>query len=515
MNGAESLVHTLLAAGVDHCFANPGTSEMHLVQAIDATPAMRPVLTLFEGVATGAADGFGRMTGRPAATLLHLGAGLGNGVANLHNARRAASPVLNVIGDHARHHVPFDAPLTSDIEAIARPFSSWVRTARSPASLAQDGADAVAAALTPQPVGAGQVSTLVVPVDCAWGEARGPVAARAVPARAAVDAATVSRCAAALDGDTLLLIDGPALRAAGQRAAARIAERTGCRVLGTTFPARVEAGPELPPLARLPYFPEAVIKTLTGVRRIVLAGAEAPVSFFAYPQTPSDLVPEGCEVLRLALLQEDVVGALEALADEVGAAPAPETLNGMARPEIADGPLDTRGAAAVIAATLPEQAIVAVDSGGGGAAAGPCQRAAPHDWLNLTGGSIGMGGPVATGAALACPDRPVLALLGDGGAMYTNQAFWTQAREGLNVVTVIFDNQRYNILDHEYRRLGVNEVGPRAASLFDLSTPDIDWVALGGSMGVPGERVDTMVGLQRAIERGLASEAPYVIAALV
>jgi acetolactate synthase-1/2/3 large subunit len=423
--------------------------------------------------------------------------------------------VLNVIGDHARHHVPFDAPLTSDIEGIARPFSAWVRTARSADALAQDGAEAVAAALTPNPVSTGQVSTLVVPVDCAWGEARGSADPVAVPARRSVAAAAVERCARALDGDAVLLLEGSALGAAGQRAAARVAERTGCRVLATTFPARVEAGPALPPLARLPYFPEAVIKTLAGVQRIVLAGAEAPVSFFAYPQTPSDLVPEGCEVLRLALLQEDVVGALEALADAVGAAAEPTVLNGVARPEIADAALDTRGAAAVIAATLPEQAIVAVDSGGGGAAAGPCQRAAPHDWLNLTGGSIGMGGPVATGAALACPDRPVLALLGDGGAMYTNQAFWTQAREGLQVVTVIFDNARYNILDHEYRRLGVNEVGARADSLFDLSRPEIDWVALAGAMGVPGERVETTVGLQRAIERGLASEGPYLVRAMV
>jgi acetolactate synthase-1/2/3 large subunit len=516
MNGAESLIRTLTASGVDHCFANPGTSEMHLVQAIDAVPEMRPVLCLFEGVCSGAADGFGRMRGVPAATLLHLGAGLGNAVANLHNARRASSPVLNVVGDHARHHVPYDAPLTSDIEGIARPFSAWVRTARSSTALAGDAAEAVQAACAPAPVGHGRISTLIVPVDCAWGEAAAPAPARPVSARTAVPESAVKAAADALRAageHAVLLLDGPALDAAGQIAATRIAEATGARVLGATFPARVTQGPGLPPLRKLPYFPEAVQKTLAGTRALVLAGAEAPVSFFAYPEVPSDLVPEGCAVQRLAHLHEDVGAALESLADAVDAPAAPSTLNPASRPEIADGALDTRGAAAVIAACLPEDAIVAVDSGAGGAAADPCQSAARHDWLNLTGGSIGMGGPVATGAALACPDRKVLALLGDGGAMYTNQAFWTQARENLDVTTVIFDNRRYNILDFEYRRLGVNEVGARAGSLFDLTGPEIDWVALAGSMGVPATLAETTGDFRTQLDRALATPGPSVVVA--
>jgi acetolactate synthase-1/2/3 large subunit len=514
MNGAESLIRTLVDAGVDHCFANPGTSEMHLVQAIDAVPAMRPVLCLFEGVCSGAADGFARMSGRPAATLLHLGAGLGNAVANLHNARRAHTPLLNLVGDHAQDHLHHDAPLTSDIEGIARPFSAWVRTARSASGLARDGADAVLAARAPRPGAAGQIATLVVPVDCAWGDAEGPVAPRPVSVADAVPNAVVERIATRLDGATVLLLDGAALGAAGQHAAARVAAKTGCRVLATTFPARVEQGPGLPPLARLPYFPEQVQRVLEGVRRIVLVGAEAPVSFFAYPAVPRSLVPEGCEVDRLAHGHEDSVAALEALA-EACHADDPAPLNACARPTLADGELTTRSAAAVIAATLPENAIVAVDSGGGGAAAKPCETAARHSWLNLTGGAIGMGGPVATGAALACPDRPVLALLGDGGAMYTNQALWTQAREGLGVVTVVFANRSYNILDHEYRRLGVNTVGDRAASLFSLRSPVIDFVGLAASMGVPGERADSVFTLRDAIMRGLASAGPYLVEALV
>lgn len=526
MNGAESLVRTLVGSGVDLCLANPGTSEMHLVQAIDAVSGMRPVLCLQEGVCSGAADGYARMLGRPAATLLHLGAGLANALSNLHNARRAASPVVNLVGDHARHHVAFDAPLTSDIEAVARPFSAWVRTSRSAAALAGDGAEAVRAARTPNPVSMGQVSTLVVPVDCAWGAAPGPAAARPPGARPAVRSNAVDAVARALGAargkagegggeGAVLLLDGAVLGSAGQIAAARIAERTGARVLATTFPARIDQGPGLPPLARLPYFPEQVTKALAGVDRLVLVGAEAPVSFFAYEGVPSDLVPAGCEVLRLAALDEDGVGALEALAEAVGAAPAPRILNPQDRPQVSDQALDTRLAAAVIAAALPQEAIVTVDSGGGGAAAGPCQTAAPHSWLNLTGGSIGMGGPLATGAALACPDRKVLALLGDGGAMYTNQTLWTQAREQLDVVTVVFNNGMYRILDHEYRRLGVNEIGDRAASLFDLKGPDVNWTQLAGALGVPAQRVTTTGSLADALARGFAEPGPRLIEAMV
>ena len=515
MNGAQALVETLVGAGVEVCFANPGTSEMHLVQAIDGIPGMRPVLTLFEGVCSGAADGWGRMRGTPAATLLHLGAGLANAGANLHNARRASTPIVNLIGDHARHHVPFDAPLTSDIEGIARPFSCWVRTSASSHGLASDGAEAVRASLHANPASIGQIATLIVPVDCAWGAASGAAPMQPVAPRQSVPAQRVEQVARVLDSESVLLLDGAALGAGGQRDAGRIAERTGARVLSVTFPARIEQGPGLPPLQRLPYFPEAVQKALRGVKHLVLVGAQSPVSFFAYPGVPSSLVPDGCDVQCLAEHNEDVAGALSGLADAVDAAPSPLVLNERERPEITEGPLDTRGVSQVIAARLPEKAIVTVDSGGGGAAAEGCTRAARHTWLNLTGGSIGMGAPVAVGAALACPDRRVLSLLGDGGAMYTNQAFWTQAREGLNITTVIYNNRKYNILDHEYRRLGVNDVGERAASLFDLSGPEIDWVALAGSMGVPGRRATTTKELDHALSMALDAEGPQLIEAML
>jgi len=513
-NGAAALVGALVDAGVEVCFANPGTSEMHLVEAIDATPALRPVLCLFEGVCTGAADGYGRMRGHPAMTLLHLGAGLGNGIANLHNARRAATPIVNVIGEHAVHHVPYDAPLTADIAGVAAPVSAWVRTARTADGLGADGWDAVAAALTPRPDPAGGIATLIVPADCAWGEAR-PAALRKLPERhLPFDPAAVETAAPVLDADTLLLLDGNALGAAGIDAAGRIARKTGCRVFSTTFPARVEAGPELFDVQRLPYFPEQIMELLGGVRTLVLAGAQAPVGFFAYRQLPSDLVPQDTRVVRLNHRHQDGAAALAALADAVDAATA-TGVPAAGRPELPEGRLSTRTASQILAALAPDQCIVASDSGGGGAAFPLLQRAVRHTWLHLTGGAIGQGGPAAVGAALACPERTVFALLGDGGAMYTNQYLWSAAREGLRLVTVIYSNRRYGILDVEYRRLGINDVGERAASLFDLSRPDLDWVAMAAAQGVPGARADSCESFAAALGAARAADGPYLIEALV
>ena len=514
MNGAHALIDGLVRAGVEICFANPGTSEMHLVEAIDETPGLRPVLCLFEGVCTGAADGWARMRGMPAMTLLHLGAGLGNGIANLHNARRAATPVVNVVGDHAIHHVAFDAPLTADIEGVARPVSAWVRTARSATGLADDAFDAVAASLTPRPDPAGRIATLIVPADCAWGESRA-AAVRPLPERYLPFApAAVTAVAPAIDEHTMLLLDGSALDAAGSAAAGRIAAHTGCRVYSTTFPARVESGPGRYPVARLPYFPEQIMETLTGVRTLVLAGAQAPVSFFAYRHLPSDLVPADCRALELTARHEDGAGALAALADELGA-PAPAPATRAVRPELPSGRLSTRLVSQILGALAPDHCIVATDSGGGGAAYPVLQKAVPHTWLNLTGGSIGQGGPAALGAALACPQRTVFALLGDGGAMYTNQFLWTAAREQARVITVIYSNRNYGILDVEYRRLGINEVGERAASLFDLSNPTLDWVALAAAQGVPGVRADTAETFAAALERALAEQGPFLIEAVI
>ena len=516
MNGAESLLRTLAAHGVSVCFANPGTSEMHLVQAIDATDAMRSVLCLFEGVCTGAADGYARMTGMPAMTLLHLGAGLGNGIANLHNCRRGGSPLINVVGDHAIHHVAYDAPLSSDIEAVAKPVSVWIRTARTAQGLGLDAVDAVRAARSPSPQPKGGIATLIVPTDCAWGEGRTADPQPEFEAsirRPQVGSHVIESIVGRLDQDTLIMIDGNGLTEEGVRQAGRIAAARGCKLCTPTFPARVEAGPDLPLVHRLPYFPEQIIEMLGPVKKLVLAGAQSPVSFFAYENLPSDLVPEHCDVIHLAHRHEDVAEALANVADALDAPAMPGPAG--ARPEMPEGRLSIRNIAALLAARAPEGSIVASDSGGGGAAFPLMQRCVRHSWLNLTGGSIGGGGPVAVGAAIACPERPVFALIGDGGAMYTNQFLWTAAREGLNVVTVIFSNRQYNILEVEYRRLGINDIGATAASLFDLSNPEIDWVRLAAAQGVPGSRAATCEEFDAALGRALAEDGPYLIEAVL
>ena len=514
MNGAESLIRSLANAGVDVCFANPGTSEMHLVQAIDAVSEVRPVLAMFEGVCTGAADGYGRMTGKPAMTLLHLGPGLGSGIANLHNARRASTPIINLVGNHALYHVEHDAPLTSDIDTLAKNVSSYIKSDSTAETLAADGMQALARSMTSKPGSQGQISTMIIPADACWNEAEAIAASIDVPARPSVDADRIKAVAGIIDATTVILLNSTGLTTKGLIAANRIAEKTGCRVEATTFPARIDSGAGQPYIARLPYFPEHVMGYLQGVGRIVLAGAEVPVSFFAYPNTAGLLIPDGCEVVRLAESQQDVVAALEDLAREID---APETYrcNDDKRPQMPEGELNAASIAAVVANLLPEDAIVCGDSGGGGAAFVPCQSAAKHTWLNLTGGSIGQGGPVAVGAAVACPDSRVLALLGDGAFMYTNQALWTQAREKLNVTTVIYNNSIYGILETEYLRLGVNEIGRRAASMFDLSNPAVNHVDIARGMGVDGERVDTLEGFIEALTRSFAQSGPYLIEAML
>ena len=511
MNGAESLIRALLDDGVECCFANPGTSEMHMVQGIDAVPGMRAVLGLFEGVCTGAADGYARMAGKPATTLLHLGAGLGNGIANLHNARRGGTPLVNLIGDHAVHHVPYDAPLTADIEGVAAPVSAWVRTSRTAEGVAQDARDAVRAAMTPNPVPLGNVSTLIVPADCAWGPTHyRSAAANATAQRPAVPEEAVAAVATLIDADCMLLLDGEALTEAGIRQVGRLVAASGAQALSSTFPARVETGPGLCAVGRMPYFPEQAREAMEHTRHLILVGAEAPVSFFAYVGQESSLVPDGCNVVRLAHRHEDVVGALEALADAIDAPAEGDAVSG-ARPDLPQGELSIGSFCTALAALAPEHCIVSGDSGPGAAAYPALQAAVRHTWLNLTGGAIGQGGPAATGAAVACPDRQVFALLGDGGAAYTIQCLWTQARENLDVVTVIFSNRSYGILDIEYRRLGINDIGATAASLFDLSNPDIDWVQLAGSMGVPGAHANTNEELGAALTRGIAEPGPFLI----
>ena len=512
MNGAESLVRTLVASGVEVCFANPGTSEMHFVAALDRVEGMRCVLGLFEGVVTGMADGYARMAEKPAATLLHLGPGLGNGLANLHNARKASSPVVNIVGEHATYHIEHDAPLTADIEGIARPVSHWTRTSRSAAEVARDGAEAVAAART----GAGRIATLVLPADTAWNESGGPAAPAEVPPRAGPDPEAVRAAAEALSagGEALIHMTGAALGGRALELAGKIQARTGCRLSCMTSNARWRRGAGAVAVERIQYPVDTALKQLASVERLVLVGAKAPVAFFAYPDKPSVLVPDGCEVLRLAGIDDDHEAALSALADELDAHGARPKLQEARRPELATGSLTSEAVARALGRYMPEDAIVADESVTSGRGFMPYTAgAAPHDWLALTGGSIGLGLPYATGAAIARPDRKVVCTEGDGSAMYTLQALWTQAREGCDVVNVVFANRSYAILKGELAHVGAGNPGRKALDMLDLDRPDLDWRSLAAGMGVPATRATTADEFNEQFARAVAEPGPRLIEA--
>jgi len=510
MNGAESLVLTLAGAGVDTCFSNPGTSEMHFVAALDSISGVRPILGLFEGAVTGMADGYGRMAGKPACTLLHLGPGLANGLANLHNARRAATPIVNIVGDHATYHAQYDAPLASDIMGFARPVSGWVHSSVSSKTVAADGARAVAAACSPP----GQVATLILPADTAWNAAEGPAAALPRPAPATVSSTVVDRVAQALRSGrkTSILIRGAALHGPGLLAAGRIAAATGARLLCDTFAPRLSRGSGNVVIDRIPYFAEQIVETLAEVEQLVLVGAKPPVSFFAYPGKPSWCLPGAAEIFYLAHPHEDGEGALQALASALGASDVSPPVAGFARPDMPTGRINQYTAGQVIARHLPEGAILADE---GATASGGTMVATvtgpPHEHMPLTGGSIGQGIPLATGAAVACPDRKVVCIQGDGGAMYTIQALWTQAREKLDVVTVIFANHSYGILNVELARVGARNVGPKALSMLDLHNPELDFVKLAGGLGVEASRAETLEDLDSQFASAIAAKGPRLI----
>ncbi|HSL59093.1 MAG TPA: acetolactate synthase large subunit [Acidimicrobiales bacterium] len=515
MNGAESMMRAAADAGVDACFANPGTTEMHMVAALDREPRIRPVLGLFEGVVTGAADGYGRMAGRPALTILHLGPGLANGLANLHNARRARTPVVNLVGDHATWHLDADAPLTSDIESLARPMSGWVRTVRDAASAAGDVAAAITASLDPP----GAVATLIVPQDATWDPVADDAEEPTVdPARRAlVEPARVEEVARWLRADrseAVLVIGGSGLRREGLLAAVRVAAATGCRLFTEGMPARLERGAGIPVVPRLPYFPEQAVEALADTRVMVLAGVTEPVSFFGYPGQPSRPRPEGSELVSLAGPGHDITHALESLADALDAPAA--NVPGIELPPLPSGELGLRELGAAIAGLQPEGAIVVDESVTSGLAyAAFAGGAPPHDVLALTGGAIGQGLPTAVGAAVACPDRRVVALQADGSGMYTPQALWTMARESLDVTVVVLANRSYRILQVELLRAGVGEPGPGAMGLTDLARPTIDWVALATGMGVPAERATSADELVEALRRSFATSGPMLVEAVL
>jgi acetolactate synthase-1/2/3 large subunit len=514
MNGAESLVRTLVDGGVNVCFTNPGTSEMHFVAALDKVDGMRCVLALFEGVVTGAADGYWRMRGSPAATLMHLGPGLGNGLANLHNAKKASSGIVNIVGEHASYHIRYDAPLTADIEGIARPVSHWVKTSAEAKTVAADGAEAIAMASKPP----GHIATLILPGDTAWNEGSVPARVPAIVTRSTVSEDAVKQAVQVLaqGPGTMLLLAGEALRERGLALAGAIASKTGARLLAQGSNARLQRGAGRVPVERVPYPVPQALRVLQDVQRLILVAARAPVAFFAYPNQPSILTPGGCAISTLSTLEEDSIDALERLADAVGAKLEDAPLQPPMKPDMPAGALNPETIAAVLGNIIPEHAIVADESVTTGRGFYPLTAGAPpHDWLQNMGGSIGYGMPVAVGAAVACPDRKVLALIGDGSGMYTVQALWTMAREGLDVTAVIWANRTYQILKGEFDNVGAGRPGQKANDMLEIGRPDLDWVALATGMGVPASRVTNCESLAKQVQGGLAEAGPHLIEAVL
>jgi len=509
MNGAESLVRTLLAGGINCCFANPGTSEIHIVAALDQVPEMRCVLSLFEGVVTGAADGYGRMAEKPGCTLLHLGPGLGNGLANLHNASRAHVPIVNLVGQHATYHLKYDTPLTSDVEGIARPYSKWIKTSIAAREIGSDAAAAIVAARTPP----GQIATLIVPADVSWTDGGLVVTTPPIPPPLLPDVKVVEHAAKMLRSGlpTAILMAGNALYGKGLLAAGCIAAATGAKLLAPYPVTRLQRGAGIPAVERTAYVLEQAVEQYKQFRQLMLVGADAPVAYFAYPGKNTVIAPPGCQIYTLATPSENCAGALEALASALSAGQSIHKRE-EDRPALPTGPITLPGIAAAIGALLPEDTIVVDESMTSGRGLMAATKGSPaHDWLGNTGGSIGIALPLAVGAAVACPEKRVLCLTADGSAMYTVQALWTMARENLKVTTVVFANREYAVLKREFSYLGVGEPGPRALDLFDIGKPDLDWVQLAKGMGVAGTRVNSLEDFTRALREGLHSAGPRLI----
>jgi len=514
-NGAQALMKTLVDAGVEVCFTNPGTSEMHFVAALDSEPKMKAVLALFEGVATGAADGYARMADKPAATLLHLGCGLGNGLANLHNARKGKSPIINIVGDHATYHVQYDAQLQSDIETVAKNVSpSFVRTSQTTEALCTDAVDAITDACTYP----NSVSTLILPADVSWGENAVPaVVPPMAPAPVAEDEVIEAIAKAIKSGKkSALLLGGRALREPSLRAAAKIAAHNGVKIFAETFPTRIERGEGLPAVERIAYLAELAGVQLADVKNLITVDCKPPVSFFAYPGKKSYLVPDKCTLHELATAEQDTTASLNKLVDALGAQNTKPELQPAKRPAKAKGDLTAEKVCQALGHYLPEDSIIVDEAITSGLMLNAMTEGAPrHDMITLTGGAIGQGLPSAIGAAIACPERPVFALIGDGTAMYTNQALWTMAAEKLNVTSIIFNNGSYSVLNIELERVGAEKVGEKAKSQLDLNGAPLNFAQLAQGMGVHGTRVSTAEELNKALEYAEKHDGPHLIEVMV
>ncbi len=510
MNGAELIMKTAAKAGIEVCFSNFGTTEVPLALAFDSEPGVRPVLALFEGVCTGAADGYGRMAGRPAMTLLHLGPGFANGIANLQNAKRARTPLVNLVGEHATQHIPLDAPLAMNIEALAGTVSGWHRTTRSPGDLSRDVADAAAASQY------GQISTLIVPSNYQEAEVTGNKIALPGFAFDPVDEDSIRRAVHLMRSydKVALILGGRALRERGLQTAGRIIAAKQCDLLTDFLPGFMDRGAGLPEVIRIPYFPEPAIELLSRYEAVVICGTKEPVSFFGYRGIRGTLLSESQARSVIASPKQDPIEALEHLADSLGAprGAAPRLDRGLSRPSVPQGVLTNEKACQTLAAMQPEGAII-VDEGISSAFPyyGLSSGSLPHTLTTIAGGALGYGMPCSIGAAMACPDRPVINLQADGSALYTVQALWTQAQQGLNITTLICSNRRYNILKLELERAGITSPGPHIRSILDIDNPPIGWPKLAKAMGVAAVSVDTAEELAKHIELALAEPGPHLV----
>ena len=516
MNGAKIILETAKEAGVTVCFTNPGTTEMPLVLAFNSDPSIKTILGLFEGVCTGAADGYGRMLNVPALTLLHLGPGLANGIANLHNARRAKVPLVNLIGEHTTWHRSADPPLAMDIETLSSTVSGWYKTNQYPYTLSQDLADAIAAA------DYGQISTLIVPNDNQLAECPNYKIFRPVFSFEPYDSDSIDNAAQILRAHkrTALLLGGRSLRDRGLQAAARIRAATDCDLITEHLPAYIERGAGLPDVVRIPYFPEAAIKLLSRYEAVVIVQTGEPVSFFGYEGYSSYLLGADQIKVRIASPEQDAAEVLEHLCEALGARndrKIPETiLSKLNRPDIPNGQLTPENVCRTVAALQPENAIIVDEGITTSGAYYPLSAGLPrHTFMTTTGGSIGWGMPCALGASVACPERQVINLQADGSAMYTVQALWTEAREGLNITTLICANRSYNILKAELSRIGGASIQPEVFSVIDLESPVINWTNLARGMGVPAVTADTTEGLAKELIRSLSEPGPHLIEMLI
>ena len=514
MNGAESLVQTLKLGGIEVCFTNPGTSEMHFMAALDQTNALRCVLGLQENIVTGAADGYARMAGKPAATLLHLGPGLSNGLSNLHNASKANTAIVNIVGDHATYHLAFNAPLTSDIEGIARPISDWVKTSPTAEIVAIDGAEAIRQANSHP----GKIATLILPANTAWGEGLEPKTSAKPNLPGVPNQAAVEEAAEALSSkkSTGLYLKGDVLREPGITLAGKIAAKTGCKLYAPTSSARIDRGAGRVAVERVPYSVDQAIERLAHLDYMIGIGDAEPVAFFAYPNKPSRVLPDRCIVQHLASLDQNGTRTLELLVDALDAHNEKPLVSERREAELPSGQLTQETIAAAVSAMLPENAIVIDESISSGRQLNwQTAGALPHSWLSICGGAIGAGLPLAVGAGIACPDRKIIGLQADGSAMYTVQALWTMARESIDTTIIIYANRAYRILQGEMAAVGIANPGPVARDMFSLDRPNLNWTSIAKGMGMDGELVESSEDLTSAFQRGLAEQGPYLIEAVI